>query len=895
MDSLRRRLVMGLVLVLAMVGISVAPSSAAPTPRAAALAATGSISGIVTGDGVEMTSTHVDLYVLDGTQWQRTRMSGTGYTSGRYVIGNLEPGTYRIEVPNPDEPFVRTFLPSADLLANGEDIVLGEGQAITDADVSLLPGGTIEGTVTDEHGAPLAGVVVRATDTQQETRYFEAETDDEGRYRIGQLTTGDYVVRYNPYAIGMQGEYHPDAPTLFTAIPVHVVSGQASTGTDAVLSDLTRLSGTITDAETGEPVSRARIDLYELQGEYWQPVFESAYTDNRGRYEFEGTWGTYRLLVAGGPYGTHGLVYHPDATSVEGGESVVVAAGSEVVVDVGIPRYERTSIARGSVTAGGDGLAGVDVLAEMLYEGRWAPMYTTTTDADGRYVVFAAVPGTYRLRFRDPTGNRPDRWWDGQASAADATPLVIETGGSTVTDIDMEFSTPPATGRIAGTVTGPTGAAAPDIDVTVYEWDELIQTWTSVATARTDTAGSYAVTGLPLGVYRVGFKDDMEWFVTEFHRDSRTVADATDVEVLDAAGETVDAEVAPVPGDILGTVSRLGSTSVEGLRVVAYAQRDGAWTDVATTRPQPDGSYVFDNLPAGVTYRLGFHDESGTHVDQYWSDQPSLASAQNIFLRPNLQSSGHDAALRPADRPDYQAQTSPTVEGVARVGETLAADPGTWAPAGGVHAYRWLAGGRAIPGASDPELTLTPELVGERISVEVTTSGDAADPGVAMSAATDPVEAAPVVTPTETATAEPTPSTSPTVTPTASPTATPTAAPTTSQTASPAPAPAPTVAPAPSLGSLLSELADDLAVKGSPRVGRTVKVTHLVAHVRTGVGYRFRWYLGGKKLRKATRSSLRLTRAMQGRRLTVKVTMVAGDSREVVRIPVGKVRGAPLR
>ncbi|MGA8255672.1 MAG: CHAP domain-containing protein [Nocardioides sp.] len=61
----------------------------------------------------------------------------------------------------------------------------------------------------------------------------------------------------------------------------------------------------------------------------------------------------------------------------------------------------------------------------------------------------------------------------------------------------------------------------------------------------------------------------------------------------------------------------------------------------------------------------------------------------------------------------------PRIRGRALVGEVLIADPGRTRPDAKA-AYRWLADGRALRGATSARLKLTPSLAGSRISVRVT-------------------------------------------------------------------------------------------------------------------------------------------------------------------------------
>ncbi|MDR7361594.1 surface antigen [Marmoricola bigeumensis] len=65
--------------------------------------------------------------------------------------------------------------------------------------------------------------------------------------------------------------------------------------------------------------------------------------------------------------------------------------------------------------------------------------------------------------------------------------------------------------------------------------------------------------------------------------------------------------------------------------------------------------------------------------------------------------------------------SAPTVSGTPRVGVRLAASPGSWSPSGS-YAYRWLADGTVISGATGPSYVPTVGVRGKRISVRVTAS-----------------------------------------------------------------------------------------------------------------------------------------------------------------------------
>jgi protocatechuate 3,4-dioxygenase beta subunit len=316
-------------------------------PYDAALGLPASLSGVVTAEGGPVAQEGVSLYAWDLSRWVSIGNSFTD-SAGRYIFDDLQPGIYRVGTNHTDDPFVDTFHPDADTLAHGDTITLAHGQAVTDADIALLREGTIQGRVTDVSGDGLAGVEVTVTDVDRETRYVEATTDATGRYRVGRLTTGGYVVSFNGYAAGKQSEFWDHAPSRWNADMVSVTSARDSLGIDAVLTEPSLLRGIITDRDTGEPIPYASVTLYEKRGAYWQGAEVRAYAGADGRYELPGVWGTYRLLAIDRIAQTHDHAFYPEASSPEAGDSVDIPAGAEVEVDISLaakasPVYEASA------------------------------------------------------------------------------------------------------------------------------------------------------------------------------------------------------------------------------------------------------------------------------------------------------------------------------------------------------------------------------------------------------------------------------------------------------------------------------------------------------------------------------------------------------------------------
>jgi len=78
---------------------------------------------------------------------------------------------------------------------------------------------------------------------------------------------------------------------------------------------------------------------------------------------------------------------------------------------------------------------------------------------------------------------------------------------------------------------------------------------------------------------------------------------------------------------------------------------------------------------------------------------------------------------------------APAITGVARVGETLTATPGTWQGPMLAYSYEWLRSGAAIDGANTSSYTIQPDDVAKQVSVRVTATSPH-DSASAVSSAT---------------------------------------------------------------------------------------------------------------------------------------------------------------
>jgi hypothetical protein len=329
-----------------------------------------------------------------------------------------------------------------------------------------------------------------------------------------------------------------------------------------------------------------------------------------------------------------------------------------------------------------------------------------------------------------------------------STPLLLTTLLLLLVGLLLPAAAAQAVGtstiRGAVLVTGPEPGVGVVVDL--YARADPSASWESVATTTTDELGHYELSDVAPGTYRVGFHDPTGVYEDEYWSNFSSLEDADDLVV--GAGELVEninaflnAPYVPGPlrGAITGTVDGLRST--DAVKVSAYQLVDGTWSLKGFIWTSFDGTFRL-NLPAG-TYRIGFTEEQGELVPEFWDDVASLGLAADIEVLEDTVTPGKNAILTPAPGspvpPSVPAVpvapvvpvastpftladvTRPAITGRAKVGMRLRASGGSWMRDPGVTvAYRWLADGRIIKKATRDRLRVTPALVGKRIRVRVT-------------------------------------------------------------------------------------------------------------------------------------------------------------------------------
>lgn len=194
-------------------------------------------------------------------------------------------------------------------------------------------------------------------------------------------------------------------------------------------------------------------------------------------------------------------------------------------------------------------------------------------------------------------------------------------------------------GSISGRVTC-AAASCPyeEVDITVFDLENQV-----VDFSWNGATGSYSVSGLAAGTYKVRFSGYTAGFATEWFRDRTSFKDA-DAVVVSATGATtgIDADLARL-GSISGRVTG-DSLPVQGVWVQAFApgnEREAA----RASHTAADGTYALRELSPG-SYKVSFTKSGDDFLDQWYSDAPTFALAEPVSVGLARDTGGIDAALR---------------------------------------------------------------------------------------------------------------------------------------------------------------------------------------------------------------------------------------------------------
>jgi hypothetical protein len=549
---------------------------------------------------------------------------------GRFVFRQLLPGSYQLTATTGSNGFEQSgFLITGmgHLIApylnggygqrrpNGplQELRLDQGAVVPDAVIALWKGASIDGTVVDEAGEPLVGLIVAAVRRTSDgllTTGPTSRTDDRGMYHIGALPPGDYAIV---------------VPQTQVLLPQSALDAAAAAAPGFLLSSQFNSTGAPMPGRPG----------YVATGVAIGGVVATSLPPAAGN----------SLMTSGAELRhLYQSTFHPSGTTFEQARVVSVGSGDEANgVDVQLIPVPAVAVS-GMLLDGGVPVPHFGVRLMPLDSGDGAEVLelaSSATDAQGRF-MFPLVPtGQYRLfaqRYTAvPTGQTPQ----GAATYQEPrnlseTPGAWASGTIAVADkpvADLALSLRPGfkvSGRAVfdGAVAPPSRDRLNQFAISAVPARALRRLALPIAISQIDTSGRISIPGLSPGRYILKWPDLLPgWTVQSVTIAGRDVADAgvdvTDTDIVDLVITFTDR-----PSSIAGVVRTGASVTDPDASVFLFPADRTRWRDasatsrvVRTVRVDATGAFLFpavipgDYLVVAVSDRLAYD----------WPDQRLLA------------------------------------------------------------------------------------------------------------------------------------------------------------------------------------------------------------------------------------------------------------------------------
>ncbi len=257
-----------------------------------------------------------------------------------------------------------------------------------------------------------------------------------------------------------------------------------------------KLSGTVINSVTGEPIRRVLVQIYTGS----QPV---ALTDGSGQFEFEGLApGTTSVNVR-----KPGFFDEQQGSQPAGPQVVTIGPDSKPV----LLKLTPESVIYGHVqNVGGEPIEHlpVKVVAARIVEGkkRWEVVGSVATNEDGEFRIANLPAGSYYVeagpswRFLGPVSSQqrpegyPALFYGGASELNSATPIQLGAGQQIRTDFSLQMAT---LFKVSGVISG----FAPGQDVNIHFEDRLGDAFT--LSSKFDPMSGQFQTAAPAGSYRL--------------------------------------------------------------------------------------------------------------------------------------------------------------------------------------------------------------------------------------------------------------------------------------------------------------------------------------------------------------------------------------------------------
>jgi len=529
--------------------------------------------------------------------------------AGEYTITGLGTGAYTVLFSSSGN-YLSQYYNGKATASEATPVAVTNGAATSAINAALQPGGQITGKVTD--AATKIGIVGVSVCAAGSAGLRCATTGAGGEYTVVGLATGEYTVLFSSSG-NYLSQYYNGKATAAEANPVSVTAGATTSAINAAMHPGGQITGKVTDAFTGDPISGASVCAAGSAG------LRCAATNSTGKYTVKGlATGEYTVLFSSsGNYLSQ--YYNGKATAAEATPVSITAGSTAKEIDAALQPGGKIT---GKVT---DVSTSKAVVEATVCAAGTAGVACDTTNSSGEYTITGLASGEYTVKFSATT--YAPQYYDGAVGAAEATPVFV-TAGSTSSGINAALA---LGGQIAGKVTDVVSTNAALVGALVCASNN-----SGLGCATTNASGEYTITGLAAGEYTVKFSAAM--YISQYYNGRSSAAEAAQVPV--AAGGTAAGINAAlqVGGQITGKVTDVSTSAALAGVLVCASNSAGGGCGVTNEA----GQYTITSLATGE-YTVKF--SSANYVPQYYAGKLEASEATPVAVTAGATTAGIGAAL----------------------------------------------------------------------------------------------------------------------------------------------------------------------------------------------------------------------------------------------------------
>ena len=502
-----------------------------------------------------------------------------------------------------------------------------------------------------------------------------ALTDAQGRFEFRELPAGRFNVSVSKsgFVTMSYGQNRPFEPGR----PIELADAQKMEKADVSLPRGSVLAGRVTD-EVGEAVAEAEVTAMRMQFTNGKrrlvPSGRTGTTNDLGQFRIYGlppgeyyvsaTLRNNMMMIAdmlgggvGGPTGSnqnsgYASTYYPSTPTPAEAQRVSLAVGQELAsVDIQLQAVKLAKISGSAVGSDGKPMSGAMVMLMPKSNDslQFLPGGTSRTDKDGNFTLSSVTPGEYTLQVQSMGGMIQAA---GVNMAFTFRTATDGAGGTQSSEQQREFATTTvniageditgmivvgtrgakATGTISyGGAAKPEGTSGIRISAPPVNDDSPMAMFGG---SNVKDTGAFEVEGLvgprlfrannlPKGWILKSVKMNGE-DITDKGADFKPGEDASGIEI----------ELTNKTTAITGGVADDKNGALKDFTVVVFPEDQSKWALpmtrwTASSRPDQDGRFKFNNLPAGAYYAIAVE-----YVAQgEWSDPEWLARAAKKATR----------------------------------------------------------------------------------------------------------------------------------------------------------------------------------------------------------------------------------------------------------------------